>query len=252
MSNANALHRLAVLSGHITPAGACDALSLHSRMRRRLRAPHRSCSDHAPRPASAPGQGARSGQHLHPRLHARGPLRRCAPPPVGADVDSHAPRCGPPCAGPCAPSLARQPTRATTAQAPSSDSKGFSRAFPQAESAAAFPAAGWDMLALDALLTPEERALRDRVRAFMVRPAHAPPGHATLLLEHPRALPAAAGDGAEGAVGGRPCTHVSCTWRAGAGGRPHHHSLLGKGGVPFPAAGEDRRPGHRRRHHQGL
>lgn len=47
-------------------------------------------------------------------------------------------------------------------------SRGFTRAFPQATTAADFPKAVHDALALDALLTPEERDVRRRVRAFMV------------------------------------------------------------------------------------
>ncbi|KAF8073233.1 ACX4 [Scenedesmus sp. PABB004] len=45
-------------------------------------------------------------------------------------------------------------------------SRGFSSKFPQATTAADFPAAAHDALALDALLTPEERDVRRRVRAF--------------------------------------------------------------------------------------
>lgn len=47
------------------------------------------------------------------------------------------------------------------------NSRGFTRAFPQATTAAEFPKAAHDALALDALLTPEERDVRRRVRAFM-------------------------------------------------------------------------------------
>jgi hypothetical protein len=39
-------------------------------------------------------------------------------------------------------------------------------AFPQAANASEFPAAAHDALALDALLSPEERDVRRRVRAF--------------------------------------------------------------------------------------
>jgi acyl-CoA oxidase len=47
------------------------------------------------------------------------------------------------------------------------ESRGYTRNFPQATTAAEFPAAVSDALALDSLLTPEERALRKRVRQFM-------------------------------------------------------------------------------------
>ncbi len=48
-------------------------------------------------------------------------------------------------------------------------SRGYTDKFPQATTAAEFPAAVHDALALDALLGPEERDIRKRVRAFMVR-----------------------------------------------------------------------------------
>jgi hypothetical protein len=48
------------------------------------------------------------------------------------------------------------------------DSRGYSRAFPQATTAAEFPASVSDALALDSLLSPEERDIRRRVRSFMV------------------------------------------------------------------------------------
>ncbi|KAG2441458.1 hypothetical protein HXX76_003080 [Chlamydomonas incerta] len=44
---------------------------------------------------------------------------------------------------------------------------GYDSTFPQATTSAAFPPAVFDLLALDGLLSPEERALRDRVRAYM-------------------------------------------------------------------------------------
>lgn len=59
-------------------------------------------------------------------------------------------------------------SRSATRAPPNTQSPGFTRAFPEAETAAAFPPACFDLLGLDALLSPEERALRDRVRAFMV------------------------------------------------------------------------------------
>ncbi|KAG2485503.1 hypothetical protein HYH03_015776 [Edaphochlamys debaryana] len=43
---------------------------------------------------------------------------------------------------------------------------GYDANFPQAATSAAFPPPVFDLLGLDSLLTPEERALRDRVRAF--------------------------------------------------------------------------------------
>lgn len=45
---------------------------------------------------------------------------------------------------------------------------GFNPSFPQATTAALFPKAVHDALDLDGLLTPAERATRDKVRAFMV------------------------------------------------------------------------------------
>ena len=45
---------------------------------------------------------------------------------------------------------------------------GYTRAFPQATTAADFPASVSDALALDSLLTPEERNIRRRVRSFAV------------------------------------------------------------------------------------
>lgn len=59
--------------------------------------------------------------------------------------------------------LSRSPTAAAV------NSRGFMRAFPQATTMADFPAAAYDALGLDALLTPEERAVRDKVRAFAER-----------------------------------------------------------------------------------
>ena len=41
--------------------------------------------------------------------------------------------------------------------------------FPQARTMASFPPAVHDLLQIDALLSPEERATRYAVRAFMVR-----------------------------------------------------------------------------------
>lgn len=81
----------------------------------------------------------------------------------------HPPAACPPCLAADGPQLSRQDTRAATSAKVSTDSPGFSRAFPQAETAAAFPPAGHDQLDLDALLSPGEKALRDKVRAFMVR-----------------------------------------------------------------------------------
>jgi hypothetical protein len=46
------------------------------------------------------------------------------------------------------------------------------RAFPQATTAEEFPSAAHDALALDGLLTPEERDVRRRVRAFVVSNTH--------------------------------------------------------------------------------
>lgn len=54
----------------------------------------------------------------------------------------------------------------TSSSSPSS-ALGFTRSFPQAQTMSAFPACAHDALGLDGLLTPEERAVRDRVRAFM-------------------------------------------------------------------------------------
>lgn len=48
------------------------------------------------------------------------------------------------------------------------DSRGYTRAFPQATTAAEFPASVSDALALDSLLSAEERDIRRRVRAFAV------------------------------------------------------------------------------------
>ena len=48
------------------------------------------------------------------------------------------------------------------------DSRGYTRAFPQATTAAEFPASVSDALALDSLLSVEERDIRRRVRAFAV------------------------------------------------------------------------------------
>lgn len=47
-------------------------------------------------------------------------------------------------------------------------SLGWTRAFPQATTAAEFPASVSDALALDSLLSPEEREIRRRVRRFVV------------------------------------------------------------------------------------
>lgn len=60
--------------------------------------------------------------------------------------------------------LIRQSTSSIAARS----SAGFTRNFPQATTAAVFPASASDALALDSLLTPEERQLRRRVRQFMV------------------------------------------------------------------------------------
>jgi hypothetical protein len=57
--------------------------------------------------------------------------------------------------------LGRQPTSAQLGRDPT---------FPSATTAAAFPPSVSDVLDLDALLTPEERAIRQRVRKYMVRP----------------------------------------------------------------------------------
>ena len=66
--------------------------------------------------------------------------------------------------------LALSPTLSTaTLAGPSAAVAGATRAFPQAATMAAFPPSAHDALALDSLLTPDERALRDRVRAFAVR-----------------------------------------------------------------------------------
>lgn len=51
--------------------------------------------------------------------------------------------------------------------APSAAKGGYDPTFPQATTAAAFPPAVHDLLGLEQLLGPEERALRDRVRAYM-------------------------------------------------------------------------------------
>lgn len=58
--------------------------------------------------------------------------------------------------------IGRQPTAAAA-------SRGRTSAFPQATTAAEFPAAVHDALALDGLLTTEEKEVRRRVRAFAVR-----------------------------------------------------------------------------------
>mmetsp|Transcript_12566 Transcript_12566/g.27116 ORF Transcript_12566/g.27116 Transcript_12566/m.27116 type:complete len:444 (-) Transcript_12566:761-2092(-) len=55
--------------------------------------------------------------------------------------------------------ITRNPTAAALGNDPN---------FPQAQTAAAFPDAVHDALNLDGLLTPEERAVRDRVRKYMV------------------------------------------------------------------------------------
>ncbi|KAI8474954.1 MAG: acyl-CoA dehydrogenase NM domain-like protein [Monoraphidium minutum] len=60
--------------------------------------------------------------------------------------------------------LVRGPTRSVAPH-----SRGFMRAFPQATTMADFPASAHDALALDALLTADERGVRDRVRAFAER-----------------------------------------------------------------------------------
>eukprot|EP00879_Flechtneria_rotunda_P008554 GHRR01008961.1.p1 GENE.GHRR01008961.1~~GHRR01008961.1.p1 ORF type:complete len:348 (+),score=100.87 GHRR01008961.1:85-1128(+) len=57
--------------------------------------------------------------------------------------------------------VARQDTSAAT------KSRGYTQKFPQATTAAEFPAAVHDALALDGLLTAEERDVRKRVRTFM-------------------------------------------------------------------------------------
>lgn len=67
---------------------------------------------------------------------------------------------------------------------------GFTRAFPQAETSARFPAAVHDLLALDALLTPEEKALRDKIRAFAV--SGDPPASGGARHARPCAPPCAA------------------------------------------------------------
>jgi hypothetical protein len=59
--------------------------------------------------------------------------------------------------------IGRQPTAATA-------SRGWTSKFPQATTAAEFPAAVHDALALDGLLTADEKEIRRRVRAFAVRP----------------------------------------------------------------------------------
>lgn len=58
--------------------------------------------------------------------------------------------------------IGRQPTAALA-------SRGRTSKFPQATTAAEFPAAVHDALALDSLLTAEEKAIRRRVRAFAVK-----------------------------------------------------------------------------------
>ena len=107
--------------------------------------------------------------HAHRWHHSRCRVQLAPAPAASTPTNvQHAPAFDPRAGTISVPSLSRQPTRAAV-QAPSSNSPGFTHAFPQAENAASFPSACWDQLGLDALLTPEERALRDRVRAFMVR-----------------------------------------------------------------------------------
>ena len=45
---------------------------------------------------------------------------------------------------------------------------GYTANFPQAQTAALFPEPAHDALNLDGMLTPEERAMRERVRKYMV------------------------------------------------------------------------------------
>jgi hypothetical protein len=58
--------------------------------------------------------------------------------------------------------LVRQSTSAAR------ESRGWTRNFPQATTAAEFPASASDALALDSLLSPDERDVRQRVRQFAV------------------------------------------------------------------------------------
>lgn len=60
-------------------------------------------------------------------------------------------------------------TLSPTSSAVSAHSRGFMRAFPQATTMAEFPMCAHDALALDSLLTPDERAVRDKCRAFCER-----------------------------------------------------------------------------------
>jgi hypothetical protein len=61
--------------------------------------------------------------------------------------------------------IGRQPTAAQA-------SRGWTSKFPQATTAAEFPAAVHDALALDSLLSADEKEIRRRVRAFAVRLQH--------------------------------------------------------------------------------
>ncbi len=63
--------------------------------------------------------------------------------------------------------LSRSQT-ASTSTASRGPNGSFTSSFPQAATAADFPPVAHDALNLDALLTPEERAIRQRVRAYMV------------------------------------------------------------------------------------
>jgi hypothetical protein len=68
----------------------------------------------------------------------------------------------------CSPAAAEQGGGLIVRQSTSAarDSRGYTKAFPQATTAAEFPASVSDALALDSLLSPEEREIRRRVRAF--------------------------------------------------------------------------------------
>jgi acyl-CoA oxidase len=125
----------------------------------------------------------RHGRAQPPRCGHRGPPRgaqpnRCAPPPPRAkpyatpalppatahprllDASDAAPG-----AADTAP-LAAAPARAAAPAPPPAGAPGTSPAFPHAQTIAAFPPAAHDALGLGALLSPAERGVQARVRAF--------------------------------------------------------------------------------------
>ncbi len=69
----------------------------------------------------------------------------------------------------CAPVVSFTPCPRPLAQPNTSLLPAVASPFPKATTSAAFPPAVHDLLGLEQLLGPEERALRDRVRAYMVR-----------------------------------------------------------------------------------